>query len=140
MWNGSDHLAPFLGMAVLIIGAQAFRHHLQYARLRGDAARLRGALAISLQALRKLYEDNLVVLAGGRPPLISGRSRITLLRQQLARLVSLSAGEIEAVLGASIAAEEVETAMAIAGRKGFNGTGSVSFPVVASAAQMTGSG
>jgi hypothetical protein len=117
MWNVSEHLVPFFGLVALIIGAQAFRHRLQYARLRGDAGRLRGALAISLQALRKLYEDNLVVLDGGRPPLVSGRNQISLLRQQLGRLISLDKSEIEAVLVASIAAEEVETAMAIAGRR-----------------------
>jgi len=113
----SDHLGQLCCMAVVIIGVQAFRHRVQCERLCGDARRLRGALTISLQALRKLYEDNLVVLAGGRPPLISGRNQIGLLRLLLGRLISLDESEIEAVLAASIAAEEAETAMAIAGKR-----------------------
>jgi hypothetical protein len=113
----SDHLGQLCCMALLIIGVQAFRHRVQYERLCGDARRLRGALTFSLRALRKLYEDNLVVLAGGRPPLISGRNQIALLRLHLGRLICLDVGEIEAVLAASIAAEEAETAMAIAGKR-----------------------
>ncbi len=116
MWNAVDHFSPFYLMAVLIIGAHVFRHLIGYGRLRSDARRLRAALSTNLRALRILYEDNLGVIAAGGPRLISGRHQIGLLRLHLGRLISLDESEIEAVLTASIAMEQAETAMAIAGK------------------------
>jgi len=111
-----DHFGQIGMMAVLLIGIHAFRQRAQAEKLRGDARRLRCALSMSLQALRKLYEANLVVLAGGRPPLIAGRNQINLLRTQYSRLTSLEEPQTEAVWRASIAAEAAETAMAVSGK------------------------
>jgi hypothetical protein len=107
-------------MAALLIGNRAFMRDSQYRKLRGEARGVRLALTLSLQALRKIYAANLGVLAGGKPALIAGRNQINLLRVQLARLTCLEPREIEAVWGASIAAETAETAMAINGKGGSN--------------------
>jgi hypothetical protein len=82
-----------------------------------EIRRLRVALAIVLAALRELYEDDLAMLARGELALISGRNRINLLRTQLTRLTSLETPEVEALMAACVAAERVETDMAIYGRK-----------------------
>jgi hypothetical protein len=112
-------------MAVLMVGSQAFARRVQDERLRGEARRLRSALIISLKAIRILYRGNLGVLVGGGSPLISGRNQLNLFRLHFGRLISLDQPEIEAVLAASIAAERVETAMAIAGKT----VGGVAFTV-----------
>jgi len=108
-------------MAAIILSSQRSarraQSRAQTERVRDEARRLRSALTISLPALRKLYEDNLGILSGGKLPLISGRNLINLLRTQLGRLTSLDPREIQAVMAASIAAERVETDMAIAGKK-----------------------
>ena len=116
-WTVCEHLFQFCLMGTIILSSQAMARRAHNDRLRGDVSRLRVALSISLQALRKLYEDNLAILCSGEFPLISGRNQITLLRTQLGRLTSLHAPAIEAVLTANIAAERLETEMAIAGRK-----------------------
>jgi hypothetical protein len=121
----SEHLGPVFFMAVLMVGTQAFARRVQHARLHDEASRLRSALAISLQALRILYQGNLGVLIDRGSPLISGRNQINLFRLHFGRLISLNQSEIEAVIAASIAAERVETAMAIAGKS----VGGVAFAV-----------
>jgi hypothetical protein len=121
----SEHFGPIFFMAALMVGSQAFARRVQQERLRDEVRRLRSALTVSLKALRKLYEDNLGILAGGGLPLISGRNQINLFRIHFGRVISLDQCEIEAVLAASIAAERVETAMAIAGRP----VGGVAFTV-----------
>jgi hypothetical protein len=114
--TGWEHIGQLCFMAMVIFGSQGFTRRAQRERTRLEAQRLRGALTVSLQALRKLYEDNLRVLAGGRPPLMSGRHQMGLLRTQLGRLIALDQSEIEAVLAASIAAEGAEAIMAIGGK------------------------
>ncbi len=125
-----ERYVPLLGMAVIIFSAQALGRRAQRVRLHGEAVRLRGAMAISLQALRRLYENNLRVLAGGRPPLVSGRNQITVLRILLPRLLSLDQPEIGAVIEAVIATEAAETALAVAGTR----IGGVAFGVPKDAA------
>jgi hypothetical protein len=125
LWTVSEHFGPLCLMAAIIFGSQAFTRRIQHERLRAEAGRLRGALTVSLRSLRTLHKANLRVLAGGRPPLISGRQQMNLLRPQLGRLISLDQPEIEAVIAATIAVEAVETAMAIAGKT----VGGVAFTV-----------
>ncbi|MGA2190033.1 MAG: hypothetical protein ABSH33_16005 [Steroidobacteraceae bacterium] len=103
-------------MAMIIFGAQGFSRRAQRERTRLEAQRLRSALGVGLRALRNLHEDNLRVLAGARPPLMSGRHQMGLLRTQLGRLIVLDQPEIEAVLTASIAAEAAEAMMAVSGK------------------------
>ncbi len=114
--TGWEHIGQLCLMAMVIFGAQGFARRAQRERMRLEAQRLRCALTVSLQALRKLHEDNLRVLAGKRPPLMSGRHQMGLLRTQLGRLIVLDQTEIEAVLTASIAAERAEAMMAISGK------------------------
>jgi hypothetical protein len=116
-WTVSEHLFQFCLLVTIILSSQAMSRRAQSDRLRSDGSRLRVALTIGLQSLRKLYEDNVDILSGGELPLISGRNQINLLRTQLGRLTTLHAPEIEAVMSANIAVERVETEMAIAGRK-----------------------
>jgi hypothetical protein len=105
-------------MLAIILSAQAFARRAQTKRLVVEAQRLRVALAIVLAALREAYEEDLAILAGSRDlPLISGRNQIALLRTQLARLTSLDAPEVEAVMAASVAAERVEMDLPISGRR-----------------------
>jgi hypothetical protein len=125
LWTLLERFGPICMMAVLIIGNRAFMREVQDRKFCGEARRVRGAIAMSLQALRKLYEVNLGVLAGGKSPLIAGRNQIGLLRVQLARLMALEESEIEAVWGASIAAESAETAMALGGKA----LGNSAFPI-----------
>ena len=113
--GATERYGGFICMAAIIFGAQAVGRWAQRGRVRDEARRLRGAVALSLRALRNVYEHNLAVLAGGRPPLISGRNQIALLRVLLGRLLSLHQPEIEAVMAAAIAAEAAETAMGVAG-------------------------
>jgi len=120
LWTLLERFGPMCMMAALLIGNRAFMRDSQYRKLRGEARGVRIALTLSLQALRKIYAANLGVLAGGKPALIAGRNQINLLRVQLARLTCLEPREIEAVWGASIAAETAETAMAINGKGGSN--------------------
>ena len=117
MWSLSDHLVQLSCMAMIVWGAQAFARRAHHRRVSREARRLRSALHIGLSALRKLYEDNLAEPSAGERPLISGRNQINLLRTQLGRLTSLEPLEVEAVMAACVAAEGVETEMAIAGRK-----------------------
>jgi hypothetical protein len=112
----SEHFGPIFFMVAVMVGSQVFARRVQQKRLRDEVWRLRSALTVSIKALRRLYEGNLRVLAGGGPPLISGRNQIILFRIHFGRLISLDQCEIEAVLDASLAAERVETAMAIAGK------------------------
>jgi hypothetical protein len=121
----SDHVIQVCLMALVIFGSHVWTHRVQTERLRGEARRVRSVLTMSLRALRKLYEGNLDVLSGGKPPLISGRNQISLLRMQFSRLVCLDQPEIEAVWEASIGAESVEAAIAVAGK----GVGAVAFGV-----------
>lgn len=111
-----EHLCPLFTMGVIVFGSQALARRFQNDRQRDESQRLRSALTISLTALRKLYESNLGVLAGQKPPLISGRTQIVLLRLHFGRLMSLDQPEIESLWAASIAVEELETAMAVAGK------------------------
>jgi hypothetical protein len=117
LWTAFEHFSQIFFMAAIILGSHALSRRTHRERVHHDAQRLRSALTISLPALRKLYEDNLSILSGGEPLLISGRNQINLLRTQLGRLTSLDPPEIEAVMAASIAAERAETAMGIADRK-----------------------
>jgi len=104
-------------MAAILLGAQAFSRRANARRARAEAQRLRHALAVGLPALRKLYEDDLAAFSRSDLPVASGRNQIGLLRTLFGRLLSLDSPEIEAVMAASIAAERVETAMAIGGVK-----------------------
>jgi hypothetical protein len=118
MWSTTfEHFFQLFCMATIILGSRAFSMRAQGDRLRGDAQRLRSALTINLQALRKHYQENLSILSGGELPLISGRNQINLLRTQLGRLTSLDPPEIEAVMTASVAAEMAETEMAKTGTR-----------------------
>lgn len=120
-WTVCGQIVQLSLMAAIILSSQASarraQSRAQTERVRDEAQRLRSALAISLPGIRTLYEDNLSILCGGKLPLISGRSLINLLRTQLGRLTVLNPAEIQAVMAASIAAERVETEMAIAGKK-----------------------
>jgi hypothetical protein len=133
-WNLAEHCVQLVFMAAIIFGAQAYSRRAHSGRVRSEARRLRSVLAVSLPSLRKLYEDNLVILGGAELTLLSGRNQINLLRTQLSRLTSLDPAEIEAVMTASIAAERAETAMEVAGRK----IGAVAFQIAAKdAARVT---
>jgi hypothetical protein len=120
-WTVCGQIVQLSLMAAIILSSQASSRRAQSRaqtdRVRDEARRLRSALAVSLPALRTVYEDDLCILSGGKPPLISGRSLINLLRTQLGRLTTLDPAEIQAVMAASIAAERAETEMAIAGKK-----------------------
>jgi hypothetical protein len=116
LWTVAEHLGPVCMMLAIIGGNRAFARFAQERRSRGDAQKLRSALVISLRALRKLYRDNLGILAGGNPPLIAGRNQINLLRGQFSRLTCLEQSEVEAVWAAGVAAEAAETAMGVAGK------------------------
>jgi hypothetical protein len=116
LWTLAEHFGQICMMAVLIVGTQAFTRRAHAGRLRGEAQRVRCALIISLQALRKRYEENLGVLGGSRLPVIAGRNQINLLRVQFSRLMCLDQAEIEALWTASVAAEDAETAMAVVGK------------------------
>jgi hypothetical protein len=113
----TEHGIQFVFMAMIIFSAQAFSRRAQRERQRSESRRLRVALAVSLPALRAIYEDNLEILADGKLKLLSGRSQISLLRTQFGRLTFLEPTEIEAVMTASVAAERVESGMEIAGHK-----------------------
>jgi hypothetical protein len=116
LWTVAEHLGPVCMMLVIMGGNKAFARLGQERRLRGEAQKLRSALIISLRALRKLYRDNLGILASSNPPLIAGRNQINLLRVQFSRLTCLEQSEIEALWAASVAAEAAETAMGVAGK------------------------
>jgi hypothetical protein len=117
MWTASDHLFQLVIMLVVILSAQAIARRAHRKRVLDEIRRLRVALAIVLAALRELYEDDLAILARGELAVISGRNRINLLRTQLTRLTSLETSEVEALMTACVAAECVETDMAIYGKK-----------------------
>lgn len=111
-----EHFGQVCCMALIIFGAQALARRSQRKRVHAEAQRLRGALTLMLSALRNIHEDNLRVLSGAKPPLMSGRNQMVLLRTQLARLLVLNQAEIEAVLAANIAAEAAEAIMAVCGK------------------------
>jgi len=96
-WTVCEHLFQFCLMGTIILSSQAMARRAHNDRLRGDVSRLRVALSISLQALRKLYEDNLAILCSGEFPLISGRNQITLLRTQLGTEIAIAGRKFEGV-------------------------------------------
>lgn len=117
MWTASDHIFQLGIMLTVILGAQALARRATRKRLRAEARRVRIALAVGLEALRKVHEDNLGLLTADGQPLLSGRNQIHLLRAQLGRLAILEDVEVEAVMTACVAAERAETEIAVTSRK-----------------------
>jgi hypothetical protein len=116
-WSVIEHVSQLGFMIAIVTVSRTWSRRAQEERQRTEAERLRSALKIGISALRTRYEGNLRILAHGDLPLVSARNQICLLRTQFGRLTCLEAPEIEAVMAASVAAECVESEMAIAGGK-----------------------
>jgi len=115
-WTVLGHFGAVCLMGLIVLSSQTLTRRMQRGRMRTEARRLRDCLLISFQALRVLHEENLVVLGGGRPPLMSARHQIHLLRTQLGRLHTLEQSEVEAVMSACVALERLESILALAGK------------------------
>jgi hypothetical protein len=115
-WTPAEHLTQLCCMAVVIFGAQAIGRRAQQARQRAETDRLRCILILGLASLVRIYRDNLDLLPHRPRRLITGRPQMALLRIHLGRLTHLETTEVEAVMGACIAAEHLETHLEIAGR------------------------
>jgi hypothetical protein len=129
MWSTTfEHFFQLCGMAAILWGSRAFSLRTQGDRTRAEGERLRRALTISIKALHKHYEDNLVSFCCEKLPLSSGRNQINLLRTQLGRLTLLDPPEIEAIMAASVAVEVAETEFARCGGRGRAGGAAFAIP------------
>jgi hypothetical protein len=117
VWTPSwIHSALLIVMIVLILTGRRSGVYETRRRATLERAALRAALVAELTALRGVYRLNFELIAAGAPGLMSGRAYFSVYRGNMMRLMTLTAPEVAAVVGAHAASELLDAAVLVGNR------------------------